>query len=308
MKKERGEWLMRQRNNSQRLKFEDVKRLVESRGFELLDDFYINSRTKMNLKCKKNHTFTMSVDNLKKGCNCPSCVGVAKPTIDEIKEYLGQYGYTLLDEKYTNNATKLRFLCNNGHEYSARWSQFKRGQRCPQCKGNKRYTIEEVGEYVSMQGYRLLSKDYAGANAKIDLICPNQHEYSCSFHNFLRGKRCPRCAKISRGEKEIEAILNELGVDFKYQHTFHDCKKVFALPFDFYLPSHNIAIEYDGEHHFRPTDFAGKGEEWAKGQFELTQKRDKIKNDYCHANNIKLLRIPYYEFENIKNIITDTLK
>lgn len=59
--------------------------------------------------------------------------------------------------------------------------------------------------------------------------------------------------------------------------------------------------------HFEPTDFAGKGKEWAEEQFKGQKIRDEIKNKYCKQNNINLLRIPYWEFDNIENILTKNL-
>ena len=37
------------------------------------------------------------------------------------------------------------------------------------------------------------------------------------------------------------------------------------------------------------------------------QEHDKIKDNYCKDKNINLLRIPYWEFNNIENILKDTL-
>ena len=108
---------------------------------------------------------------------------------------------------------------------------------------------------------------------------------------------------LSKNNLLISAILDELKVDYVKEKVFNVDN--FMGRFDFYLPSCDIAIEYDGEQHFYPVDFAGRGEEWARSQFELTQKRDKIKNDYCRANDIKLLRIPYYKKKDMKDIITD---
>jgi hypothetical protein len=34
-----------------------------------------------------------------------------------------------------------------------------------------------------------------------------------------------------------------------------------------------------------------------------TRRRDKIKDDYAKQKNIKLLRIPYFEFQNISEIL-----
>ena len=37
---------------------------------------------------------------------------------------------------------------------------------------------------------------------------------------------------------------------------------------DFYLIDYNIAVECQGEQHFKPIDFAGKGEKWMNQLFE----------------------------------------
>jgi very-short-patch-repair endonuclease len=57
------------------------------------------------------------------------------------------------------------------------------------------------------------------------------------------------------------------------------------LPFDFYVPSTKTVIEYDGQQHFVPV--------WGQESFENVQRTDKIKNQYCKKNGIKLIRIPY---------------
>ena len=99
--------------------------------------------------------------------------------------------------------------------------------------------------------------------------------------------------------------LNNIG--FCPQKTFKECKYKDQLRFDFYIPKHNICIEYDGIQHFEPIDFAGKGEEWAKEQFKEQQIKDNIKTQYCLDNDIKLIRIPYWEFDNIENILKQEL-
>ena len=66
-------------------------------------------------------------------------------------------------------------------------------------------------------------------------------------------------------------------------------------------------IEYQGKQHYEPIDFAGKGEKWANKLFRSNQKRDKIKRGYCIKNNIPLIEIPYWEFENTENILLNKL-
>lgn len=59
------------------------------------------------------------------------------------------------------------------------------------------------------------------------------------------------------------------------------------------LKDNNVVrlIEFDGEQHFMEIP--------AWGKLEITQKRDKIKNDYALTHNIPLVRIPYWERDNI---------
>ena len=37
--------------------------------------------------------------------------------------------------------------------------------------------------------------------------------------------------------------------------------------------------------------------------FKATQLHDKIKTDYCTSNNIKIIRIAYYDFNKIEEIL-----
>ena len=78
--------------------------------------------------------------------------------------------------------------------------------------------------------------------------------------------------------------------------------------FDFYLPDYNLFIEYDGEQHYHTTRYHGDDVEANQSVLKKTQEHDKIKNQYCIDNNIDLLRIPYWEKENIETIISNHLQ
>lgn len=96
-------------------------------------------------------------------------------------------------------------------------------------------------------------------------------------------------------------------MQFEYQKSFLDCSDKSSLLFDFYIDSIRLAIEYDGEQHFFPVDFAGRGRNWAEEQFKKNKFHDELKNQYCLEHNISLLRIPYFEYENIANILNEKL-
>jgi hypothetical protein len=78
--------------------------------------------------------------------------------------------------------------------------------------------------------------------------------------------------------------------------------------FDIYLPELNIAIEYQGEQHFYPVDFGGKGVKLAKKQFEENKKRDIIKIQKATQNNcIIIFAMPKYELETVLQDIENAI-
>ena len=75
-----------------------------------------------------------------------------------------------------------------------------------------------------------------------------------------------------------------------------------------YDNDNNIAIEFQGEQHYFPIDFSGKGKDNAIKEYNLLQKRDNIKKEYCLNNNIKLVCIPYWERDNVDNYLLEEVK
>lgn len=110
---------------------------------------------------------------------------------------------------------------------------------------------------------------------------------------------------ISYYNMYIDQFLNKQNI--QHQTEFPVIIDNVRYRYDFYLPNYNLFIEYDGEQHFEPVCFNSSKEE-AQINFELTQKRDQIKNKYCKDNDIHLLRIPYWEKNNIETIINNYLQ
>ena len=72
------------------------------------------------------------------------------------------------------------------------------------------------------------------------------------------------------------------------------------LKFDFAILDDNekllCLIEYQGRQHYE----IGSG--WSnENHLQRTQKHDQMKRDYCKQNNIKLVEIPYTDFDKIDN-------
>lgn len=105
------------------------------------------------------------------------------------------------------------------------------------------------------------------------------------------------CLSKSVGEKKVKTQLELLQIKFKREKTFKDCinpKTGCKLRFDFYLSDYNCCIEYDGFTHFVASGGWNTEENLAGIQY-----RDNIKNTFCKDNNIRLVRIPYTDFNEI---------
>lgn len=99
----------------------------------------------------------------------------------------------------------------------------------------------------------------------------------------------------SRGAAYIKYLLEENGLLFETEKTFPTCRGLNnPLPFDFYVESHNLLIEFDGRQHFEPIEYWG-GEEG----FKTRQFYDSLKNSFAEENGFKLLRFNYLQSEEV---------
>lgn len=279
-----------------------VKEYVESFGYKLISKEYKTCHEKLEIECQLGHLYEVTFTNFKNhNKRCPVCNGGVRFTLNDVKSIVEKEGYTLLEEEYKNARTKMNVMCNNGHKLKISFDNFNnKNIRCQFCSG-KRKVYEEVKNIIESEGYKLISSEYINIKEKLDISCPRGHEYKVNFHNFIHGRRCPVCNQ-STGEVKIEKILRTWDIRFVNQFKFKDCKDIRPLPFDFYLTDYNMCIEYDGIQHYKAFDFFG-GEK----RLQEYKRHDKLKNKFCKQNNILILRIPYWDFNNIENILKENL-
>lgn len=133
-------------------------------------------------------------------------------------------------------------------------------------------------------------------NCKCD--CGNNIQVSShgllSKHNTSCG-----CAQRSAGEIKVENLLSKMNFNYCTQYRIDNCKDKQTLPFDFAIFDNNkqllALIEYQGEIHFKATGGWNTEE-----KLKECQRRDEIKRNYCNNHHIKLIEIPYTDY-NILN-------
>ena len=148
--------------------------------------------------------------------------------------------------------------------------------------------------------------DYHGMKTNISILCNKCNnifiQRPSSHLNDKRG--CPNC-NDSKGELIISNLLNKKNLVYDKQKTFGDLRDKYLLRFDFYLSDLNLLIEYDGEGHYIPC--FGSSLEEKQNNLEICQRRDLIKSDWAKKNNIPLLRIPYWDYDNIEILLNNFL-
>lgn len=120
------------------------------------------------------------------------------------------------------------------------------------------------------------------------------------YSAFIRSKGCPKCSgTMSKGERKIVDYLTGHQIKYIPQKKIENSQQ----SFDFFFPQINVALEYNGEQHYKPIVTFG-GEE----RFLQQQEYDRKKAEYCKENNITLKIISYKEFEDIESILDDFFK
>ena len=290
-----------------------IKEFASKEELIILNDEYIPTK-KLNIKCNKGHVFYRSWDNLRKSSKCPICTKQSKITYEFVIDQFSKSGYKVLTEKedYNNTKSMLNVLCPNDKIWKTNYNQLSLGHNCgcEKCNSshpNKRHSYEYVKEYIESQGEKLISKKYINNRTKIEIECKEGHVYDVKFNNYKdSGTRCPKCERqlVYKGEKRISEWLESNGFnDYIPQKQFKGLKGLRGgnLSYDFYLQKQNILIEYQGEFH----DGTAGGQ--SKDELERQIKHDKKKTLYAKNNNIKLLEIWYWDFDNIEEILNREL-
>ena len=300
-----------------RISYEDVKKYFEEEGYVLLSLIYVNSKEPLEVICPRGHfTNTLSFSNFKTGNRCKKCAIIdthneQRHSYDYVKEYIESFGYTLLSTEYESAKKLLLVQCDKKHKpYDVSFDNFKTGYRCPKCgivssSEKNKHSYEYVKNYLDNDGYKLLSETYEGSREKIKILCPNNHEWDVTFDNFQQGNRCPYCNE-SKGERKIMNWLNKNDVKYIFnQGIFKDLltKNNKPLRPDFILPDYKIWIEYDGEQHYHLGCFSNTLLDLMNLKY-----RDDLKDKYAKRNGWKLIRIPYWDFDNIEEILELNLK
>ena len=287
------------------------KQLCESNNFEYIDTIRENGKITIAFLCNNHRELGeqhMPKTNMERDIKgCKYCAGKELPEWYVLKKAKEVNPYIDLLEPYKNLTTRMNCFCTK-HNCNTRktMQEILKGQGCYHCGIEKLselsyLSLDEFQKRVNEKNKNVIVLEYNGMNQDAKFKCKLcGHEwYSNANSMTTNGKQCPKCMNYYNGERKISIFLDSLGIEYEEQFRFKKCRDKRPLPFDFYLYNYNVCIEYDGVQHFKQRNG------WTK--LEKIKKHDMIKNDFCKRNNIDLIRIPYWEFDDLEYFLFDNL-
>lgn len=261
--------------------------------------------------CHRRHKWKASIyGRAILGYGCPYCsnqktlpgfndLGTTHP--DLLQDWDYQKNTLKPSEVTARTNRKAWWKCIRGHSYQAAIAKKAAGQGCPYCSNKKvlkgyndlSTTHPDLAkEWHPSKNASLKPTDIvAGSAKKVWWICSKGHEYQAKV--YARSILHNGCAKCREGN---QTSFPEQAIYYYVKQIFPDAinryKDIFnnGMELDIYIPSKNIAIEYDGSfYHNR----------------KHSLNREKKKYNICRKNNIKLIRICAVNNSDVFNFTSD---
>jgi len=265
---------------------------------------YVNSHTKVNIECPIHGFFSQKPSShLLYGCEKCGYIKSGEKNSKSIDDFISlsnqvhsnKYDYSMV--KYINNKKKVKILCPiHGFFEQIPYSHIK-GAGCEKCgfkdradvnrKGVEQFIEDSNRVHNGKYDYSLV--EYICADFKVKIICPIHGIFEQRAYKHLQKQGCPICSE-SKLEREIRCLLMKEGINFNQQYgKLNDSFYLKGQMLDFYLLDYNLAIECQGDQHFRPVDFGNRGYEYAFESFRKNLIRDFNKYLKCKSYGVEII-------------------
>ena len=266
--------------------------------YSLVD--YVGLKTNVNIICNKHGIFKQIPSVHLKGEGCKKCYLEKRGLHDRlcIDEFINRsniihkYKYDYTKTIYQPN-NKITIICPEHGEFKQMATSHLNGQGCKECSINKSKNNSFAIKAKELNPLYDYSKiEYINAKTKIKIICHDHGEFEQTPNNHVSKEQgCPKCAlKYNKSEDNIKEFIKSLNLDFELNNrTILNGKEL-----DIYIPSKNIAIEYNGLY--------WHSELYKSNDYHLN------KTEECEKFGIQLIHIFEDEWLHKQDIVKSRLK
>jgi hypothetical protein len=131
-----------------------------------------------------------------------------KFTYKYVYKYFKSHDCELLEDKYIDCHTKMKYRCFCGNISYITFISFQQRHRCKKCgmkklSDSRKHSYKYVKNYFKKQGCKLKSKTYEGCDKPLDYTCNCGNDSIITFASFKRGSRCKQCG-IEKNKKQFK--------------------------------------------------------------------------------------------------------
>jgi hypothetical protein len=276
---------------------------------------YVNAHTKIKIICPIHGEFEQRPHRHLQGDGCKECgkqkireknASDLSSFIEKAKTVHGdKYDYSLVN--YKNNKTNVTIICPiHGIFEQLPTSHLTMKSGCSKCSREKvkLKNVKSKDDFIKQSKiihgdkYDYSNVNYINTNEYVNITCPKHGSFFQKPYKHLQNQGCPVC-KESKLEKEIRKLLINNNIKFiQHYGKKNGGNWLDKQVLDFFLVDYKVAIECQGEQHFKPVDFGNKGKNFAHKAFKENIKRDEEKYEKCKKENVKI----FYYTDVINNI------
>lgn len=308
---------------------QNIKLFCKDKPYEVISNVYLGKDKEYELKCKNEEcgeSFTLTWHYMISGTGCGYCCGrrvslsncLATTNPEILKEWHPTLNENLTPYNVTRGSHKeVWWKCGNKNHKP--WiakikNRVISGEGCPYCSGNKvsnennflvRYP--KIALEWNYEKNKKGPEEFAPRSQKRVwwkcLYCGESWNTKISTRTNTNSVGCSIC-NASKGERLIRDYLMKNNITYKDQIGYDGLVGLGGgnLSYDFYLPEHNMLIEFQGQFH------DGSSGDYSRLNLERQQAHDAIKRNYAINQGIELLEIWYWDIDDIENILEEELK
>ena len=200
-------------------KKEKLIKIAKENGFCITaDNWNLNKKQKriLTLKCNFGHEFQFTAKQILLGYQCPQCAEESKITIQDARKLAEEKYGLCLSPNYIKSLAPLKWLCKEGHVWSASLATVKRGHWCRVCSmqemgvRKRKYSLRDCQLHAESKGGKCLSTNYETIKDVLRWRCALGHEWEAAPSSVLLGRKswCRICANKAKGKSQRDTIEN----------------------------------------------------------------------------------------------------
>ncbi|WMI31857.1 hypothetical protein GBBBJNDB_00154 [Pseudomonas phage Callisto] len=277
---------------------------------------YIPTSDNITYRCTKHGIIVQKLSSRLKGHKCQKCSAERKVSLDNFNNWKTQcskihnnfYDYSVSTD-FTFLTKDVSIKCPIHGIFKQKANVHQSGHGCKQC------SFEAIGHRLSYDTDSFIERSnnvhnnfydytktiYTNIRDKVIITCPIHGDFNQIAYYHTAGHGCQKCDldKVAETTYRSKAEIEIFDLVKSYcSDTIHSYNK-FGFELDIYVPSKNLAIEYNGLY-------------WHSSKHIETDQKYKTyhldKTTTCEQNNIQLLHIFDNEWHTKKDIWISVIK